>query len=170
MINCKQLNIPNLVGVNIPRLIHFFKLGNHLFSERYDHAPHWKSFDLIHDSGYSPMFKHFTPIVEWVEMIQKKKYVSKIKTLYISVLAPRQQIPWHTDMKRKGFNKAFITSIQTDNSFIEFKDDKKYFYKKGLSYALQTGTEHRIINMSDEYRITLCTLPYKELNDDTMVA
>jgi hypothetical protein len=170
LINCKQLNIPNLEGVNISRLIHFFKLGNHLFSERYIHAPHWKSFDLIYDNEYSPMLKHFPPILQWVETIQKKKYILKIKTLYISVLAPKQQIPWHTDMKREGFNKAFITSIQTDDSFIEFKDDKKYFYKKGFSYALQTGTEHRIINMSNEYRITLCTLPYKELNDATMVA
>ena len=46
-------------------------------------------------------------------------------TLYISVLAPRQQIPWHKDMERPGFNKAFITSLQTDDSFIEFKEDKK---------------------------------------------
>ena len=91
-------------------------------------------------------------------------------TLYLSVLAPRQQIPWHVDMNRSGFNKAFITSLHTENSFIEFKDDKKYYYKKGNSYLLQTGTEHRIINMSDEYRITLCTIPIKELRDDPMVA
>ena len=41
---------------------------------------------------------------------------------------------------------------------------KKYFYKTGYSYALQTGTEHRIINMSDDYRITICTVPIKEIN------
>tara|TARA_Y100001937_G_C7016872_1_gene283588 strand:- start:266 stop:616 length:351 start_codon:yes stop_codon:yes gene_type:complete len=116
------------------------------------------------------MFKHFPEIVKWSEMIQKKQYTSKIITLYISVLSPRQQIPWHVDMNRPGFNKAFITALHTDNSFIEFKDDKKYFYKKGFSYALQTGTEHRIINMSDDYRITLCTLPVKEVDNDPMVA
>ena len=116
------------------------------------------------------MFKHFPEIVKWSEMLQKKGYISKIMNLYISVLAPRQQIPWHVDMNRLGFNKAFITALHTDDSFIEFKDDKKHFYKKGLSYALQTGVEHRIINMSNDYRITLCTLPLKELKDDPMVA
>ena len=96
------------------------------------------------------MLKHFPIIVRWVEMLQREKFTSKIMTLYVSVLAPRQQIPWHVDMNRPGFNK--------------------YYYKKGYSYALQTGTEHRIINMSDDYRITLCTMPLKELNDDPMVA
>ncbi len=170
MTNCKQLKLPPLEGVNIHKLIHFFKLGNHLFTDRYLEAPHWKSFDLIKNTGYSPMFKHFPEIVKWSEMLQKKKLISKIMTLYISVLAPRQQIPWHVDMDKPGFNKAFITALQTDDSFIEFKDDKKYYYKKGFSYALQTGTEHRIINMSDDYRITLCTSPIKELKDDPMVA
>ena len=116
------------------------------------------------------MFKHFPEIVKWSETLQHKKLISKIMTLYISVLAPRQQIPWHVDMDKPGYNKAFITSLQTDDSFIEFRDDKKYFYKKGYSYALQTGTEHRIINMSDDYRITLCTSPIKELNNDPIVA
>ena len=170
MTNCKQLKIPTLDGVDIHKMIHFFKLGNHLFAERYKDAPHWKSFDLIKNSGYSPMLKHFPIIVRWVEMLQREKFTSTIMTLYISVLAPKQQIPWHKDMRRPGFNKAFITSLQTENSFIEFKDDKKYYYKKGFSYALQTGTEHRIINMSDDYRITLCTLPSKEIKDDPMVA
>lgn len=170
MINCKQLKLPPLEGINIHKLIHFFKLGNHLFSERYKDAPHWKSFDLIKNTGHSPMFKHFPEIVKWSEMLQKKGYISKIMNLYISVLAPRQQIPWHVDMNRLGFNKAFITALHIDDSFIEFKNDKKYFYKKGFSYALQTGVEHRIINMSNDYRITLCTLPVKELKDDPMVA
>ena len=170
MTNCKQLKLPPLEGINIHKLIHFFKLGNHLFSDRYSEAPHWKSFDLIKNTGHSPMFKHFPEIVKWSEMLQKKGYISKIMNLYISVLAPRQQIPWHVDMNRLGFNKAFITALHTDDSFIEFKDDNKYFYKKGLSYALQTGVEHRIINMSNDYRITLCTLPLKELKDDPMVA
>tara|TARA_Y100000114_G_scaffold125138_1_gene121096 strand:- start:4925 stop:5437 length:513 start_codon:yes stop_codon:yes gene_type:complete len=168
--NCKQLNLPPLDGVDLHKMIHFFKLGNHLFTNRYSEAPHWKSFDLIKDSGYSPMFKHFPIIVRWVEMLQREKFTSKIMNLYVSVLAPKQQIPWHVDMSRPGFNKAFITALQTDNSFIEFKDDKKYFYKVGCSYALQTGTEHRIINMSDDFRIALCTLPSKEINDDPMVA
>lgn len=170
MTNCKQLKLPLLEGVNIHKLIHFFKLGKHLFTDRYSESPHWKSFDLISNTGYSPMFKHFPEIVKWSEMLQKKKFISKILTLYISVLAPRQQIPWHVDMDKLGFNKAFITALHIDDSFIEFKDDKKYFYKKGYSYALQTGIEHRIINMSDDYRITLCTSPTKELNNDTMVA
>ena len=34
-------------------------------------------------------------------------------TLYVSVLAPRQQIPWHVDMNRPGFNKAFIMTLES---------------------------------------------------------
>ena len=122
MTNCKQLKIPPLEGVNIHKLIHFFKLGNHLFTDRYLEAPHWKSFDLIKNTGYSPMFKHFPEIVKWSEMLQKKKIISKIMTLYISVLAPRQQIPWHVDMDKPGYNKAFITALHTDDSFIELSE------------------------------------------------
>ena len=78
MTNCKQLNLPPLDGVDLHKMIHFFKLGNHLFTNRYSEAPHWKSFDLIKDSGYSPMFKHFPIIVRWVEMLQREKFTSKI--------------------------------------------------------------------------------------------
>lgn len=141
-----------------------------MFAERYENAPYWKSFDLINNYKYSPMFKHFPKIKNWAELLVKRGNISQIITLYISVLAPRQQIPWHTDMNRPGFNKAFITALHCDNSFIEFKDDKKYFYKSGYSYALQTGTEHRIINMSDDYRITLCTIPKKEIENDPLAA
>tara|TARA_E500000318_G_C3542106_1_gene205053 strand:- start:289 stop:756 length:468 start_codon:yes stop_codon:yes gene_type:complete len=141
------------------KLEHFFKLGNHLFKDRYLDAPHWKSFDLYTDEKESPMLKHFPYIKYWALMLVKYNGLKSIKHAYLSVLAPKQQIPWHVDMQREGYNKAFITSLFTDNSVIEFKDDRKYIYKQGFSYLLQTGVDHRIINMSDKYRFTLCITP-----------
>lgn len=105
------------------------------------------------------MLKHFPYVQKWLGDIVKFNNLKEIEHVYLSVLAPRQQIPWHTDMNRKGYNKAFITSLFTDDSIIEFRNDKKYEYKQGFSYALQTGSEHRIINMSDDYRFTLCVTP-----------
>ena len=57
------------------------------------------------------MFKHFPEIVKWSEMLQERNSYQRIMNLYISVLSPRQQIPWHVDMDKPGFNKAFITAI-----------------------------------------------------------
>ena len=159
MTNCKQLPLRRLDGMEYSRLEHFFKLGNHLFTGRYSEAPHWKSFDLYSDKRESPILKHFPYIKHWLSMLQTHNGLKSIQHIYLSVLAPKQQIPWHVDMQREGYNKAFITSLFTDDSVIQFKDDKRYRYKQGFSYALQTGTEHRIINMSDTYRFTLCTTP-----------
>lgn len=159
MTNCKQLPLPKLKVDNIDRVIHFFKLGNHLFNQRYNDAPHWKSFDLIADGRHSPMLKHFPEILDWIEQLKKHTAIKNIENMYLAVLAPKQQIPWHKDMSRPGFHKAFITALQTNSSFIEFEEDKHYTYRESFSYALQTGVHHRIINTSDEYRITLCTTP-----------
>lgn len=159
MINCKQLPLHKLDGMEYQRLEHFFKLGNHLFSDRYLESPHWKSFDLLADKRESPMLKHFPYIKNWITTLQKHNGIKSVSHMYLSVLAPRQQIPWHTDMSHEGYNKAFITSLFTDESIIQFKDDRKYTYKQGYSYALKTGTEHRIINMSDKFRFTLCVTP-----------
>ena len=159
MTNCKQLQLRRLVDMDYDRLEHFFKLGNHLFSNRYIDAPHWKSFDLFSDNKDSPILKHFPYIKHWLKMLETHNGLKSIKHVYLSVLAPKQQIPWHVDMQREGFNKAFITSLFTEDSVIEFKNDRKYTYKQGFSYLLQTGVEHRIINMSDRYRFTLCVTP-----------
>ena len=141
------------------KLEHFFKLGNNLFDTRYNEAPHWKSFNLVSDSKESPMLKHFPYIKDWFTQITKWNSLKNINHCYLSVLAPRQQIPWHSDMQREGFNKVFITSLFTQDSLIQFKEDRRYRYKQGYSYALQTATEHRIVNMSDSYRFTLCITP-----------
>ena len=167
MTNCKQLKLPPLEGVNIHKLIHFFKLGNHLFTDRYLEAPHWKSFDLIKNTGYSPMFKHFPAIEKWLEVVKRQNKIGTIKTLYLSILSPKNQIPWHVDKSdTETFSPSFITSIKTDNSFIEFKEDKKYTYKEGMSYIIKSGVEHRIFNLNDEHRITLCVTP--EVNDHVL--
>lgn len=159
MTNCKQIPLPKLQISDISRIEHFFKLGNHLFSQRYQAAPHWKSFDLINEKKHSPMLKHFPDIIKWTENLQKHTGIKEIEHMYLAVLSPMQQIPWHKDMSRPGFHKSFITAIQTNSSFIEFELDKHYTYKQGFSYILQTGVEHRIINTSDQFRITLCSTP-----------
>ena len=52
-----------------------------------------------------------------------------------------------------------ITSLVTDNSFIEFEEDKKYTYKTGYSYLIKSGVKHRILNLNDSNRYTLCVTP-----------
>ena len=163
MINCKELKIHKLEGVDVQRVMYFYKLGNHLFAERY-FVPHWKSFDLIHDSVASPILKHFPTIETWLETIKRQNKIGKINTMYLSILSGKNQIPWHVDKSDTDtFSPSFITSIKTDNSFIEFKDDKKYTYKEGMSYIIKSGVEHRIFNLDEEPRLTLCVTP--EVND-----
>ena len=82
-----------------------------------------------------------------------------IKSSYISVLDPKSSIPWHKDMSSDVFCKSFLTSIKTENSFIEFEGDRKYTYKPGFSYVIRSANNHRILNLSDDIRITLCTTP-----------
>ena len=73
---------------------------------------------------------------------------------------PRNQIPWHVDQTQTDiYANSIITSISTSNSFIEFENDKKYNYREGYSYLIKSGVKHRIMNLSDEYRVTLCLTP-----------
>lgn len=158
MTSCKQIPIPRLEGVDTEKIIYFYKLGNKLFTERYG-IHNWESFDLIHDETVSPMMKHFPAIETWVNTVIKHTAIKRIKTLYFSILHPKSHIPFHTDRSNDILSNSYITSIRTDNSFIEFEDDKKYLYKTGYSYVLRTGIRHQIMNLSDDYRITLCTTP-----------
>jgi hypothetical protein len=153
--NCKEIPVPKLEGVDIERVMYFYKLGNHLFAERYFN-PKWKSFDLIHNSQTSPMMKHFPSIEKWSKSLK----IGGIKTLYLSVLAPKSSIPWHVDKSDTvTFSSSMIAAIKTDNSFIEFKDDGKYTYKQGMSYLIKSGVEHRIFNLSEDFRVTVCVTP-----------
>ena len=82
MINCKQLPLRRLDGMDYSRLEHFFKLGNHLFTDRYSEAPHWKSFDLYSDKRESPMLKHFPYIKHWLSMLQTHNGLKSIQHIY----------------------------------------------------------------------------------------
>ena len=159
MTNCKQIPLPKIENIDPHKLDFFFKLGNHLFETRYNHHA-WKSFDLLRDSRKSPMMKHFPFIEDWLAMCEKHTGFKKIKHCYISVLLPKNQIPWHVDLKNKDiFCPAALTSLVTDDSFIEFENDKKYTYKTGYSYLIRSGVKHRIMNLSDTNRYTLCVTP-----------
>ena len=35
----------------------------------------------------------------------------------------------------------------------------KYTYKNGYSYIFRAGFSHRVLNLNDDLRITLCTTP-----------
>ena len=108
----------------------------------------------------SPMMKHFPYIQEWMKLCIRHTGIKKFKHVYLSVVLPRNQIPWHVDMKdTESFAPAAITSLSTDDSFIEFENDKKYTYKTGYSYLIRSGNRHRIFNLSDKNRYTLCVTP-----------
>ncbi len=159
MINCKQIPLPKLGKEDLQKIISFFTMGHHLFDERYGHHA-WKSFDIVKEGNTSPMIKHFPSIVRWLITCSKHTAVRDIEYLYLSILMPRNQIPWHVDMQQTDtYANSTITSISTANSFIEFENDKQYRYKEGYSYVIKSGVKHRIMNLSDEYRVTLCLTP-----------
>jgi hypothetical protein len=62
-------------------------------------------------------------------------------------------------MSTDVFSNSFLTSIKTEKSFIEFENDKKYTYNQGYSYVIRSAIKHRILNLSDDIRITICTTP-----------
>ena len=159
MINCKQIPLPKLGKEDLQKIISFFTMGHHLFDERYGHHA-WKSFDIVKQGNISPMIKHFPSIVRWLTTCSKHTAVRDIEYLYLSILMPRNQIPWHVDMQQTDtYANSIITSISTANSFIEFENDKQYRYKEGYSYIIKSGVKHRIMNLSDEYRVTLSLTP-----------
>ena len=159
MTNCKQIPLPKLGKQDLQKIISFFTMGHHLFDERYGHHA-WKSFDIVKGGSTSPMIKHFPGIVKWLTTCSKHTAVRDIEHLYLSILMPRNQIPWHVDMQQADvYANSIITSISTANSFIEFENDKQYHYREGYSYLIKSGVKHRIMNLSDEYRVTLCLTP-----------
>ena len=83
-------------------------------------------FDLIKNTTSSPMMRHFPAIEKWVATIKRDTAIKAIQTLYISILAPKSHIPWHIDRSDDALSNSYITSIVTNKSFIEFKDDRKY--------------------------------------------
>ena len=83
-----------------------------------------------------------------------------LKIVTFLLFYQRIKFPWHVDLQNKDiFSPAAITSLVTDDSFIEFEDDKKYTYKLGHSYLIKSGNRHRIMNLSKTNRYTLCVTP-----------
>ena len=118
MTNCKQIPLPKIDKDDLQKIISFFTMGHHLFNERYGHHA-WKSFDIITDSTPSPMIRHFPSIVKWLTTCTKHTALRDIEHLYLSILMPRNQIPWHVDQTQTDiYANSIITSISTSNSFI----------------------------------------------------
>ena len=157
MTYCKQIPLP-VLQADIEKIKFFYKNGYKLFSERQIDNPYWKSFNLITNSKISPVSQNLKCITSWLNLIQEHTGIKNIKNCYISVLKPKCAIPWHTDAECEKFTSSFITSISTDKSFLEV-DNIKYTYKNGYSYIFRAGFSHRVLNLNDDLRITLCTTP-----------
>jgi len=157
---CKQIPIPQFNRGDIVKLIDLATKGKKIFSNRYN-LNNWYSLSLIEDYKYSRLLTDNLPYL-WYTFDQLNNFYTEfkgIKSSYISVLDPKSSIPWHKDMSSDVFCKSFLTSIKTENSFIEFEGDRKYTYKPGFSYVIRSANNHRILNLSDDIRITLCTTP-----------
>ena len=157
MTYCKQIPLP-VLEADIEKIKFFYKNGYKLFSERQIDNPYWKSFNLITNSKISPVSQNLKCITSWLKLIQEHTGIKNVKNCYISVLKPKCAIPWHTDAEGEKFTSSFITSISTDKSFLEV-DNIKYTYKNGYSYIFRAGFSHRVLNLNDDLRITLCTTP-----------
>ena len=157
MTYCKQIPLP-VLQADIEKIKFFYKNGYKLFSERQIDNPYWKSFNLITNSKISPVSQNLKCITSWLNLIQDHTGIKNIKNCYISILKPKCAIPWHTDAEGEKFTSSFITSISTDKSFLEV-DNIKYTYKNGYSYIFRAGFSHRVLNLNDDLRITLCTTP-----------
>lgn len=157
MTYCKQIPLPILDNVSIDKILFIYTNAEKLWDIRYNHEP-WKSIDLITDSKATAWLRQFSEINLWIASLYKFTGIKSINNMYLSVLAPKNQVPWHSDLTTDVFATTILTSIQTENSFLEF-ENKKYVYKHGYSYLLRTYNKHRIMNLHNKPRITLCTTP-----------
>ena len=157
---CKEIPIPTLkiFPSEISRLNFFYNNAKRkVFQNRYN-LSNWFSLSFVDNEVESSIIKNFPNIDEWFTML-KKSDLKGVKECYLSVLEAKTSIPWHKDLSEDVFSEAFLTSISTDKSFIEFRNDKKYTYKPGHSYVIRSAIDHRILNLSDANRFTLCTIP-----------
>lgn len=157
---CREIPIPTLKisPSEIKRLNFFYyKAKRKVFQNRYN-LSNWFSLHFIEDQIPSSIVHNFPSIDDWFTKLINSD-LKGIKECYLSVLEAKTSIPWHKDLNKDVFSEAFLTSISTDKSFIEFRNDKKYTYKTGHSYVIRSAIEHRILNLSDETRFTLCTIP-----------
>tara|TARA_B100000029_G_scaffold452721_1_gene478098 strand:+ start:201 stop:707 length:507 start_codon:yes stop_codon:yes gene_type:complete len=158
MKNVKQLPLP-ILEADINKIKFLYTNGrDSLFKQRYDKSPGWRSFDIIKEYSSSPLLQKLPFITNWIKLLKEHTNIRVIKNSYISILIQKSSIDWHIDSTNKDFNKSIITAISTTNSFIEF-EDAKYYYKDGYSYIIRSGNSHRVLNLNDDIRITLCTTP-----------
>jgi len=158
MKNVKQLPLP-ILEADINKIKFLYTNGrDSLFKQRYDKSPGWRSFDIIKEYSSSPLLQKLPFITNWIKILKEHTNIKVIKNSYISILLEKSSIDWHVDSDNKDYNKSIITAISTTNSFIEF-EDAKYSYKDGYSYLIRSGNSHRVLNLNDDIRITLCTTP-----------
>ena len=160
MTHCKKIPILKFNCGDIKKLTDLSIRGKKIFTKRYN-IHNWYSLPLIEDYQYSYIVKNELPFLWWTfeQLNNISKEFKGIKSSYLSVLDPKSSIPWHTDMSTDVFCDSFLTSVKTENSFIEFENGKKHTYETGYSYVIRSAVKHRILNLSDDIRITICTTP-----------
>ena len=127
MTYCKQIPLPILNNVSIDKILFIYQNANKLWNIRYNHEP-WKSIDLITNGKDTSWLRQFSEINLWIHSLYKFTGIKDINNMYLSVLAPKNQISWHSDLTTDVFASTILTSLQTEHSFLEF-EDKKYIYK-----------------------------------------
>ena len=157
---CKKIPILQFDRGDLVKLVNLSTRGKKVFAKRYN-LDNWKSLPLITNYKFSYLLENELPhLLNTFKNLNKIHTEFKgIKSSYLSVLNPKSSIPWHKDMSTDVFCNSFLTSLKTENSFIEFEGDKKYTYQTGCSYVIRSAINHRILNLSDDIRITLCTTP-----------
>ena len=156
---CKEIPVLplNLPLSELKRLEFFYKSAKRkVFINRYN-LQNWFSLSFVDNEVESNIVQNFPSFKKWCDDIKKSEFKG-VRSSYLSVLEPKSSIPWHKDQSTDRFCEAFLTSIKTDKLFIEFRNDKKYTYKTGRSYVIRSAVEHRILNLSEELRYTLCTV------------
>jgi hypothetical protein len=121
---CKQIPLPILNNVSIDKILFIYQNANKLWNIRYNHEP-WKSIDLITNGKDTRWLRQFSEINLWIHSLYKFTGIKDINNMYLSVLAPKNQISWHSDLTTDVFASTILTSLQTEHSFLEF-EDKKY--------------------------------------------
>ena len=112
MICCKQIPIP-ILSIPYKKIVFLHDNLQHLFSARYENSTAWESFDLIVDGKKSALLKHLSELTDWITLLEKTTAINHIKHMYLAVLAPYNQIPWHHDRSDYTFDKSFITSLSS---------------------------------------------------------
>ena len=106
------------------------------------------------------MMKHFPYVEDWMALCIRHTGIKKFRNVTFLLFYQRTKYLGTLICKTKDiFSPAAITSLCTDDSFIEFEDDKKYTYKTGYSYLIKVVIviEYLILSKTNRYIYFMCS-------------